>query len=121
MDLFYDIAQRVGIAGAFLLLLALVAQYRGYWFSAATVDQLKHRIGDLQVELQRTRDEQTAEREEHRQEVAEWERRTFSALGVSETVARIAEESVARTSRVAPRQTVPRTSTEPTRGSRTPG
>jgi hypothetical protein len=88
----WAIATQIGVTGAFMLLAALWLLHKGVWVPADVVKRLLARIVQLEGEL-------ATERKQHREDVTQWERRTFNALGVSDRLTRTYEEErVARRS-----------------------
>lgn len=86
----WAIATQIGIVGAFMLLAALYLLHKGVWFPKDVVIRLLARVVQLEGEL-------ATERKQHREDVSQWERRTFNALGVADRLTRTYEqERVAR-------------------------
>lgn len=81
----WAIATQIGVVGAFMLLAAFYLLHKGVWFPKATVTDLVAQNVSLRAEL-------AAERKQHREDIAQWERRTFNALGFSDRVTRLVED-----------------------------
>lgn len=101
----YGLAERIGAAGALMLLIALVALDRGLWFPRAYVDQLRTQLLGLERRLDQQQRQHEQETEQLKGEIDRWEQRTFNALGVADRLSRISETQVlgSRRSRTGPK------------------
>lgn len=94
MDWIFPVAERVGSAGLIFTLAALWLQHIGLWFPHHHVKQLQGQIDHLSGELKTEREEREEEQQRHREELKQWEQRTFNALGVADRISRVTEDQV---------------------------